>query len=89
MTARELRNHLRDQHDIPTRGLDWAAMTTLHEYEHQPANQADHNHGDTWAADCQNFGCHPAGAARVAVLEYMVLATVVVLAAWLYVLAGR
>ena len=37
MTARELRLHLADRHDIPTRGLMYDDMLTLHDHEHRPA----------------------------------------------------
>lgn len=66
MTARELRNHLRDRHDIPTRGLMYDQMLTLHDYDHRPANAQDHDHADgpdtaQWARDCADFGCDERG----------------------------
>ena len=93
MTAYELRLHLRRQHDLYLIGLDYAALLAIHDDDHQ-GGTAGHEHDDgpgstTWAAECRDFGCDDTGATRVAVLEYIVLAGVVFLAAWLYVLAGR
>jgi hypothetical protein len=44
MTGYELRRHLADTHDIPTRGLTYEDMTALHQYEHRPGVVEDHHH---------------------------------------------
>ena len=46
MTARELRVHLADRHDIPTRGLMFDDMLILHDHEHRPEANQDHDHRD-------------------------------------------
>lgn len=47
MTAYELRRHLEHAHDIPTRGLGYDEMATLHDYDHRPGVDLDHEH-ETW-----------------------------------------
>lgn len=90
MTAFELRIHLRRHHDLHLIGLDYAALLATHDDEHRSGAGHDHDDGPgsvEWARECQEFGCD-AGVARVAVLEYMVLAAVVLLA-WLVYWAAR
>ena len=93
MTGYQLRRHLEAAHDIPTRGLTYEQMAVLHHHDHRPGIDQDHHHDDgpdstTWGRECAQFGCDDIGAARVAVLEYMVLIAIVLTASWLYWLAG-
>lgn len=60
MTAYELRNHLRDRHDLGMIGADYGALLGAHDSKHRSG--ADHGHDDgpgspQWAAECAEFGC--------------------------------
>ena len=43
MTAYELRNHLRDEHDLKTSGRDYASLVYLHLAEHD-CTDVGHDH---------------------------------------------
>lgn len=42
MTAYELRNHLRDRHNINLRGADYATLLAVHDEEHKTGQNHDH-----------------------------------------------
>lgn len=46
MTARELRNHLRDAHGVVTRGLAWDELQGLHGEQHDVPVPGGHEHED-------------------------------------------
>src|SRR5690348_15379271 len=46
MSAYELRRHLETAHDIPTRGLFYEHMLTLHDHDHRAGVAQNHSHED-------------------------------------------
>lgn len=46
MTAYELRRHLATDHDVKMSGADYGTLLAVHDVEHRPGVDQDHDHED-------------------------------------------